>query len=90
MQQLQMTFDEVDYLDLFQSRFRPGYEIKIALVAPLDGFRNGWNGGLHPFLLYVTYWWLWIPSPWYPSVLAQRTEGWRHSVMLVHLQDNFS
>lgn len=36
VQQLHGALDEMDYLDFFQSRFRPQYEIEITLVTLLN------------------------------------------------------
>lgn len=51
--QLQRSLKEMDYLDTFQSGFRPGHGTKAALVSLLDDLcRSGME-------LSVTSWWLW-------------------------------
>lgn len=52
--QMQRILDETDYLDPFQSSFRPGYGTEMALVTVLDDFCQEQMGIVHPSLLFLT------------------------------------
>lgn len=45
VQQLQQILDEVDYMDLFQSGFRPRHGTEMAMITLLDDFWQEKNGG---------------------------------------------
>lgn len=51
-QQLQRTLDEVDYLESFQSGFRPEYGTQIASIVLLDELWQEWGGLVYPSLLF--------------------------------------
>lgn len=48
---LQRTLDQADYLDAFQSRFRPGFGTEIALIALMGDLWHEWDGDNASILL---------------------------------------